>query len=109
MRKQIRKEQRRMQRESKEVADFYKSDAWEKTRKAYIISKYGMCERCTSPGVIVHHKTYITKQNIHDERITLSFDNLELLCRKCHNKEHFKDDYGCVFDNEGNPVAPPPI
>ena len=96
-----------MQRDSKEVEKFYKSKEWQKTRSAYITFRSGKCERCSSAGVIVHHKQYITANNVHDPEITLSFDNLELLCRKCHNKEHFKDKIDYEFDEEGNLISPP--
>ena len=47
-------------------------------------------------GDIVHHKGYINMSNIYDTDTTLAFENLELLCIDCHNKEHFEK-----FDNEG--------
>lgn len=96
-----------MQRESKEVESFYKSKEWQKTRQAYIVYRNGLCERCRNAGVIVHHKKYITKQNIRNPEVTLSFSNLELLCRKCHNQEHFKDDIPYEFDQDGNLIVPP--
>ena len=40
------------------------------------------------PGELVHHKKPITPENITDPNVTLSFDNLELVCRDCHAKEH---------------------
>ncbi|MFR3092001.1 MAG: HNH endonuclease [Eggerthella lenta] len=33
-------------------------------------------------------KGVLTQDNITDTAITLSFDNFELLCFDCHNKEH---------------------
>ena len=39
-------------------------------------------------GYIVHHKSYIDANNIYNPEITLNFENLELLCLDCHNKEH---------------------
>ena len=73
---------------------FYKSAAWQKCRAAYIKSVGGLCERCfargiVTPGYIVHHKNYITADNLNDPGVALSFDNLEYLCQKCHNAEHF--------------------
>ena len=56
-----------------------------------------MCERCRKRGLIVtdglevHHKVRLAPQNIHDARITLSFQNLELLCKRCHQEEHNND------------------
>ena len=43
-----------------------------------------------SLGYIVHHKCYIDTSNVFDSNITLNFENLELLCLDCHNKEHFE-------------------
>ena len=96
-----------MQRANKQVEQFYKSKAWQKTRDAYITYRNGKCERCNCGGVIVHHKTYITSQNINNPEITLNFNNLELLCRKCHNQEHFKEEIAYKFDDDGNLISPP--
>lgn len=52
-----------------------------------------------SHGYIVHHKSYIDISNIYDTNITLNFNNLELLCIDCHNKEHFAEN---IFDADGN-------
>ena len=73
--------------------DFYNSPAWKQCRKAYIKSVGGLCERCYKigkivPAEIVHHKVYITPQNINDPNITLAWSNLEALCRDCHGAEH---------------------
>lgn len=77
---------------------FYKSTAWEQTRRAYLKSVGGLCERCLKkglivPAVIVHHKIHITPENIGDMSIILSWDNLEALCQACHNAEHFGERY----------------
>lgn len=84
---------------------FYLSKAWRKCRKSFYISKNGLCERCGKPGLIVHHKTKLTPQNINDPEITLSWSNLELLCQDCHNKEHGLASAlseGLAFDADGN-------
>lgn len=72
---------------------FYGSQAWKDCRKAYKKSVGGLCERCLkkglyNPAVIVHHKTYITQDNLSDPRIALDWNNLEALCRDCHEAEH---------------------
>lgn len=33
-------------------------------------------------------KIWLTPKNIHEQSITLCWDNLEALCQDCHNKEH---------------------
>lgn len=57
-------------------------------------------------GRIVHHKIHLNSKNIYNPNLTMSFDNLELLCQDCHNKEHFaSSDFdldGEVKDNGKN-------
>lgn len=72
---------------------FYSSKKWQDCRNAYASSKRWLCERCLEKGLyhkgaIVHHKIYIDDDNLDDDSITLNFDNLELLCRSCHELEH---------------------
>ena len=87
---------------------FYSSKAWQDTRNAYAASRLHLCERCLAkgiytPGEIVHHKNRITPENINNPSITLSFDNLELLCRDCHAVEHSTGGkMGYQFDKYGN-------
>ena len=95
---------------------FYASAAWQHCRAAYIEHVHGLCERCRRPGYIVHHKCYLTPDNIDDPDVTLNFDNLEYLCLDCHNAEHGSSDYktvrdGLVFDAFGDlrPIETPPI
>lgn len=57
------------------------------------------------PGEIVHHKTPLTPENIHDERITLNPDNLELLCRECHEKAHGAKDFRYSVNADGSITA----
>ncbi|MDQ0417396.1 5-methylcytosine-specific restriction endonuclease McrA [Croceifilum oryzae] len=55
---------------------FYKTTAWRKCRDAFFIFKQGLCERCSEPGKIVHHKVYLTEENMHDPEVTLSFASM---------------------------------
>ena len=73
--------------------DFYKSYAWMKCAKAYRKSRNGLCERCLKDGLIVpgdevHHKIRLTPENLSDPEVALNWNNLELLCKDCHLKEH---------------------
>ena len=71
---------------------FYNSIEWQKCRDSYIKSlalvNGSTCERCGREGYIVHHKKWLNPNNINDPDVTLNFNNLEYLCRECHNKEH---------------------
>ena len=87
----------------------YKSKRWQSTRVAYLRSVGGLCERCLKkglyrPAVIVHHKVYLTAENIHNPEIALSWDNLELLCRDCHALAH-KPEKRYKLDNLGRVIA----
>lgn len=89
---------------------FYKSAAWKHTAAAYKKSVGGLCERCSArglivPGVIVHHKTYITPDLINDPSVTLSWQNLECLCRDCHAQEHLGDVKRYTVDSMGRITA----
>lgn len=88
------------------VAEFYHSWAWAKCRREYTKRVGGLCERCLKRGLIVagaqvHHKKRLTPQNINNPRITLSFDNLELLCEECHKREH-KNEVRWRTDSNGH-------
>ena len=79
------------------VERFYASWKWRKCRKAYADSKGNLCERCLKRGKInpgtkkqpleTHHKIPLTDENINDPKITLCWDNFELLCKDCHEEE----------------------
>ena len=91
---------------------FYNSKQWIKCREAYKQSVNGLCERCLKagkyvPGDEVHHKIPLTPENINNPYITLSFENLELLCSSCHSIEHnrkYKEIVreGLKFDENGD-------
>ncbi len=89
---------------------FYKSTAWRKSRRGYIDTVGGLCERCKTkglfvPGKVVHHKKYISESNIDDVSITLDWNNFEYLCQDCHNMEHHANELiedGLRFDENGN-------
>lgn len=85
----------------------YNSKAWKECRASYIESVYGLCERCSTAGYIVHHKIVLTPKNINDPWITLNHAVLEYLCLDCHNHEHMGTAepitaQGTVFDSQGN-------
>lgn len=72
---------------------FYSTAAWQKTREAYKKYRGGLCESCLARGLIVpgdevHHRVKLTHENINNPEITLSFDNLMLLCKSCHEEQH---------------------
>lgn len=86
------------------AAGFYKSDRWKKTRLSYLVQQNFVCERCGGVAEMVHHKQYLTEDNIEDPEFSISFGNLEALCNKCHQLEHHKSSAtreGLCFDSKG--------
>ncbi len=65
---------------------------------------------CLEQGIytkaeIVHHKTFITPENINDVNITLNWDNLIALCREHHSLVHgAHKGRRYMVDEEGNVI-----
>lgn len=106
--------------------DFYNSKAWKVVRKNIWIKQNLLCARCHKPvyvdGIseyipkdkrrvgIVHHKIYLDNMNVANDSIALSEDNLEGLCKECHELEHHQDVVtrnNYLFDEYGNLVKKP--
>lgn len=96
---------------------FYNSNAWIKCKKSYIAERIltdgGLCEQChTNHGYIIHHKTKLTPENINDPDVSLNFDNLMYVCKKCHDEfpEHLINrlSNSYEFDEEGMIRPTPP-
>jgi 5-methylcytosine-specific restriction endonuclease McrA len=82
---------------------FYRSAAWQQARLIKITSANGRCEKCGGVGEEVHHIIHVTPSNVEDLKVTLNQDNLILLCKDCHNKEHGRfNSSGQKFDKDGN-------
>ena len=89
---------------------FYKSTQWQTCREAYSGHVGHLCERCLergiiTPGVIIHHIIPLTPENINDPNITLNFDNLRCVCRKCHAIEHGAPEKRYEVDEFGRVVG----
>ena len=102
--------------------DFYNSKAWKLVRKNVWLKQNLLCSRCHKPvyvdGIsewipkeqrrtgIVHHKIYLDNFNVSDDSISLDEDNLEGVCKWCHEHEchnlniSTRSEY--KFDDEGN-------
>ena len=93
----------------KELHRFYKSKEWLLARTIKINATQGKCERCGAIGEEVHHKERLTVENVNDTSISLNQDNLELLCRDCHNREHKRFSKEVRFDSEGNMLKVNPL
>lgn len=89
---------------------FYTSTKWRKCRNNFIgeriLTDGGLCQRChKEPGLIVHHRVYLTAANITDPEISLNPRNLEYLCHECHDREH-NSRLRVRFDENGRVIPP---
>ena len=98
--------------------EFYNSKGWKRNRVAYAIAHHCICERCGRPvyvsGVtnylpkgkrlkyVVHHKEHLNDDNYTTD-LAYDWNNLELLCIDCHNREHYEQSTkeGVMFDADG--------
>lgn len=74
---------------SGDVAPFYNTREWNDLREKKRKAEHNECERCRARfvytrGETVHHKKYLRQF----PQLAMSYDNLELLCKECHYKEH---------------------
>lgn len=100
----------------------YKSKKWEKLRAhcmeravtmadGRVCPPY-MCERCFErtgklvPAEIAHHKVFVNAQNVNDPSVTLNAGNIMRVCRDCHARIHYPNDYRprIGFDEQGRAV-----
>lgn len=65
---------------------FYNSMEWRTLSTKYTQDKGYRCEVCKEIGSEVHHKKPI--QTPEGWELRLDYNNLELLCKKCHNDRH---------------------
>lgn len=96
---------------------FYRSNAWERFRQMVIEERttpegYVMDEYTGKPilkkyDVILHHKIYLTEENVNDYNISLNPDNIMIVSHKTHNHIHNKGGWkrAEVFLVYGSPLS----
>ena len=88
---------------------FYDSKAWKECRQSFIRIREGedggLCQICRNrPGLIVHHRTWLTAANVSDPDIALNYSNLLYVCQECHNNIESQEENLYYFDEAGQPV-----
>lgn len=96
---------------------FYQSDEWRRLRDVVINDRtkddgFVYDEVTGKPilkpyDIILHHKEYLTEDNVNDVSISLNPDNLQIVSHKTHNQIHEKFGYirREVFLVWGSPLA----
>lgn len=79
---------------------FYLSQDYKKLSIALKVKSGGRCARCGGVFDIgylrTHHIEELTLDNIHNPRVTLNPDNIEVICHDCHNDAHHR--FGARFN-----------
>jgi len=86
------------------IREFYNSSAWQKQRKFKMQEENYKCDRCGGLAVDVHHKITLTELNVNDFNVSMNLDNLECLCRDCHNKETHAIKVEYTFNEDGDSI-----
>lgn len=71
------------------INGFYRGTDWQRIRKSALVRDNYLCQRCLKQkkiqkAQVVHHVVEIKE----DWNQRLNLDNLESLCRTCHNRHH---------------------
>lgn len=72
---------------------FYTSRTWRAFREVLIAENGGVCNRChkvfiDTSQLEVHHRKHLKGTDYSDYNKTFDRDNLEVICKQCHNDEH---------------------
>lgn len=93
------------------IRQFYYSKVWRDLTYSLKIERGGKCERCgyrpeRFSNLIGHHKKELTEGNVNDASVSLNPGNIEIICQKCHNKEHdrFRNNRN-VYIVYGSPLS----
>ncbi len=93
---------------------FYNSKPWRQLRERLIVEADFLCAECgerymqNSAQLVAHHIKELSPANVHDANIALNPDNIKIICRRCHDKEHRRFEFANdrnVYIVYGSPCA----
>ena len=79
---------------------FYNSKEWRALRQRLIAEADFLCAECgesylkDSSQLVGHHVIELTPANVRDANIALNPDNIKIICRRCHDKNHRRFEFG---------------
>lgn len=79
---------------------FYNSKEWRALRERLIVEANFLCSECgerylqDSAQLVAHHITELSPANVNDVNIALNPDNIKIICRRCHDKQHRRFEFG---------------
>ena len=79
---------------------FYNSKEWRALRARLVVEANFRCAHCgeeylkDSAQLVGHHIEELTPANVQDANVALNPANIEIICRRCHDKEHRRFEFG---------------
>jgi hypothetical protein len=78
------------------VQAFYHTKPWMELAYYLKVQSGGRCNRCgrivTDWSLLIgHHTVELTEDNVDDASISLNPDLIEIVCQRCHNRQHRRD------------------
>ena len=75
------------------LSEFYTSRQWSEFRRQLILERGQVCEHCGQPilnpyDLILHHKIFLTEENVNDYEISLNPLHIQIVHHRCHNEIH---------------------
>lgn len=83
---------------------FYNSKEWRALRDRLIVEANFLCAECgesylkDSTQLVGHHIKELTPANVQNPNVALNPANIKIICRKCHDKEHRRFEFGGEHD-----------
>lgn len=71
----------------------YRKAEWQRAREFVTLRSGGLCEAClkqgrVEPGLEIDHIIELTERNWQDWNVAYNPDNLQNLCKPCHDTKH---------------------
>jgi len=77
---------------------FYTGQVWRKFRHALVLERGMRCERCgrllkDESEIEADHVKELTPETVNNPKVSLNPNNIQLLCKNCHNQKHGRYGY----------------
>lgn len=91
----IKKKEPRRSNKRQERQEVYNTTRWRKLREAKLMEQ-PLCELCQAKGIItpaedIHHiDSFMSYEGMKRKEKAYNYNNLQSICKECHQKEHNK-------------------
>lgn len=95
------------------ASKLYNSQAWKRLRSSIIAARGSRCQMCgrlmlDDSQLVAHHVVELTPDNVDNPRIALNPDNIQIICKDCHDVVHHRYKAKGTYDKKVYIVYGPP-